>query len=203
MLRRVLLVLCSLATTAVADGETFDVHAGAMVVDYDDAGLAGGPIAGLSVRSIDTGLARDTLGIAVVGDAELGYATELVGQLRAGVGLGVVHRWVSASLFGGGAIGSMGRAAPADLFVGGTFAVTAPELVAVWLEGARAFGIEGPNHDRLELRVVLPSRSVDSWWSWTVGVRYLAFGRLDASAGTAVLLTLGVGPNDSFEALVR
>lgn len=110
---------------------------------------------------------------------------------------------MSAALFRGGAIGSMGGAAPADLFVGGTLAGTAPELVGVWLEAARAFGDNGPNHDRLELRVVLPSRSVDSWWSWTVGVRYLAFGSLDASAGAAVLLTLGVGPNDSFEAAVR
>jgi hypothetical protein len=195
-------VATTMAAAEVETRDTFDVHAGAILLDVDDAALDGGPIAGLALRYIDTRLAVDAVGIAIVGDAEVGYASELVGQLRVGAGLGVVHGWFSASLFGGGAVGSMGRAAPADVFVGGNVAITTSQLWAVWLEGARAFG-DGPNHDRLELRVAVPSWQDDSWWSWYVGARYLAFGVVGATTGAAVVLTLGVGPNDKFEALVR
>ena len=205
----VALTLCvpSLATTMAAaesdPRDTIDVHAGAILLDVDAPPIGGGPIAGLAVRYIDTRIARDTIGIAVVGDAELGYARELVGQLRVGAGVGVVHGWFSASLFVGGAVGSMGPAAPADLFVGGNIAMTTSQLWAIWLEGAAAFGHHGPNHNRLELRVAVPSWQDNSWWSYYVGARYLAFEDGATTSGAAVVVTLGVGPNDKFEALVR
>lgn len=169
----------------------FDLHVGAMVVDYDDAKVGGGAIGGSSLRL--TAVPNRWLGLAIVADAELGYATELVGQLRGGVGVGVVHEWFSASVFGGGAVGSMGRAAAADLFVGGNVVARAHSSTAVWIEAARAFAEDGMNHDRLELRVMLPERLSDPSWSWTAGARYLAFPTLGDRTGAAVLVTVGVG----------
>lgn len=203
------LALCALASSAAADDDprdafatTIDLHVGGMLVESPDAALDGGPLAGLAVRWIGTNLVSDVLGLAFVGDAELGYADELVGQLRAGVGLGVVQGKFSASVFGGGAVGSMARAASSDAFVGANVAISSWDVIAVWFEGARAIGRGGPDHDRLELRVVLPTDGVFDT-AWVLGARYLAFGGLDRGEGAAYLVTIGYGgmgspPNSTF-----
>jgi len=172
----------------------FHVHAGAMLVDYEGESRGGGPIAGFAFRFIDPRfLKNDVVGLVVVTDCDLGYATELVGQLRGGAGLGVVRSWFSASAFGGGAVGSMGRAASVDGFVGGNVGITGRSEWTVWAEAARAYGKDGPNHDRFELRILLPDTLSDPSWSWFVGARYLGFPDLNAGTGAALLVTGGVG----------
>lgn len=133
------------------------VYGTGVIVDYlGDAGLATGFVVGGTMRAAIGGLPSYAWGI----DAELGYADgELVGRAQLSGGFGIVRGPAVATLLIGTSAGKLVSTAPFDVSAEISVAAYSPSGTGVWAAGAHAEGHNNIDHDRIELRVFLPSRA--------------------------------------------
>lgn len=128
-------------------------------------------------------------GIAVAFDLEAGFgAGELIGEARVGGGLALGH----LEAIGGLSLGSIGPAAALDVY--GQLGATLPlGRSRLWVGGLHALGVGGPDHSRLDVRLVMPTRDDAGVF---LGARMMWFGD-DADTmmdtGTALMITFGGG----------
>ncbi len=165
------------------------------------AGLAGGYFGVLSLApgegarrlgfllGFDFRLQRPSGGFAYAFDVELGYGGgEWVGELRTGAGL-ALGRFDAVVGFGAG---STGPAAPADVY--GQLSMTVPSgRSRLWLGAMHAIGWRGPNHEQLDVHLVVPGKDDSGLF---FGARALWFGpdsETRKDNGTALLFTFGGG----------
>jgi hypothetical protein len=169
-------------------------YAGAITFQPDGGDSARGGLVGLGVRAATRGRGP---GVAFAFDVELGYGnSELLGEIRAGLGVALGERVVVDAVVGG-AVGSTGPAAAID--VHGEVSATIPwgQRSAIWLGGLHAVGVGGPDHTRVEGRLLFAGKR-DGVFS--VGARFVRFGDSVAddgvtamSNGDAILVTVGGG----------
>lgn len=132
-------------------------------------------------------LAVPAIGFALAGDLELGWAGgELVGELRFGGGLalGGFDAVVGAS------VGSTGPGAGMDVY--GQLGLAASDRL--WLGALHAIGVGGPDHDQLDLHLLVPGKGDTALY---LGARATWYGDTtdDTGAshdhGSALLVTFG------------
>lgn len=131
------------------------VGAVAVARDAADGADGYGGVATLMAR----GQAGKAPAIALGGDLDLGYADgELVGELRLGVGAGGYAGRVAFTALVGGTAGSLGPAAPAEVFAE-LSAGFYPQLAGVFLWGgvSHAEGLDDVDRDQVDLRAGVTS----------------------------------------------
>lgn len=168
-------------------------YAGVVSFDAPGSDRRTGGLAGLAIR-VDQ--AKGT-GVAFAFDVEAGYgAGELLGEIRAGLGLAIGKRAI-LDVVVGGSVGSIGPGAALDAY--GEASLSIPRgRGLIWLGVLHALGMDGPDHTRGEVRILFPDRRDQS--AIFVGARYMRFadslGPDDVTTmdnGGALLVTFGGG----------
>ncbi len=166
----------------------FVVYGGIIGITPEGGDRALGGLVGNTIR-----IAKAGGGIAASFDLEVGYGDDaFLGELRCGLGGALATRRMVFDVLAGLSAGSTGPAAALDGYVEASVGLYGDASV-FWLGAMRAWGLGGADHDRVEMRLGIPTRAKDAY---VLGLRYVRFGA-DAETmmgnGDAMLVTLGWG----------
>jgi hypothetical protein len=165
----------------------FGIYGGIIRLEPDSENTHFGGLLGFNLRA-----ARARGGFAGAMDLELGYGNgETIGEIRAGAGFAVASRTSVFDVMGGLSVGSTGPGAALDAYVDASLGFYGPGRM-FWVGAMRAWGVDGPGHYRLDLKLAMPKQGTDA--GVLVGMRYLQFDKDDETMmdnGKAFLVTLG------------
>jgi hypothetical protein len=141
-----------------------------------------GALAGISVRMADRGI----LGPALAFDLEVGFGDGgLIGEVRTGGGVSGGVGGAVLDVVAGAAVGSLGPSAEIDFYAQTSLSLPLGPT-RLWLGALHAVGVDGPDQDRLELRLAVPHHDDVGFY---LGARQVWFD----DAGSALLVTIGGG----------